>query len=150
MDPDFERFSVYGFSISYPKEARIEFNPKTRRGEGDIVFHFPDKTRIFLSWGDLEKAKKSFKTVDEHAAHGLNRVKTARNVKNFELISKESLGINSHQGAYNRARFEEVKVGFIGGKGKSSQEAHSIHIHCTESARYYVVYGLLPIGGTYE
>ena len=37
MEKDFERFSVYGFSIDYPKDARIEFNPKARRGEGYIV-----------------------------------------------------------------------------------------------------------------
>ncbi len=150
MDPDFERFSVYGFSIDYPKEARIEFNPKSRRGEGDIVFHFPDKTKIYLSWGDLEKAKKSFGTVDEHADHGLNRVKTARNIKSFELISHDAVGINSHHGAYNRAKFEEVAVGFLGGRSKSPREAHSIHVHCEESSRYYVVYALLSIGGTYD
>ncbi|MGD0175220.1 MAG: hypothetical protein ABSC50_00140 [Candidatus Bathyarchaeia archaeon] len=150
MDPDFERFSVYGFSIDYPKEARIEFNPKSRRGEGDVVFHFPDKTKIFLSWGDLEKAKKSFGTVGEHADHGLNKVKTARNIKSFELISHDTVSINSHQGAYNRAKFEEVAVGFLGGRSKSPREAHSIHVHCAESSRYYVVYALLFIGGTYD
>lgn len=71
-------------------------------GEGDIVFHFPDKVKIFLSWGDLEKATKTFGTVEKHADHGLNRVKKAGNVKNFELISHDSLRISSHEGPYNR------------------------------------------------
>lgn len=147
MEKDFERFSVYGFSIDYPNDARIEFNPKARRGEGDIVFHFPDKVKIFLSWGDLEKATKTFGTVEKHADHGLNRVKKAGNVKNFELISHDSLRISSHEGPYNRAKFEEIAVGFLSGKRKNPREAHSVHVHCAESSRYFVVYALLPIGG---
>jgi len=146
MEQDYERFSVYGFSIDYPKDTRIEFNPKNRRGEGDVVFHFPDKVKIFLSWGDLEKATKTFGTVEKHAGHGLNRVKKAKNVKNFELISHDSLRIASHQGLYNRAKFEEVAVGFLS-KRMSPREAHSVHVHCAESSRYFVVYALLPISG---
>jgi hypothetical protein len=136
--------------MDYPKEARVEFNPKSRRSEGDIVFHFPDKTKIFLSWGDLEKAKKSFGSVTEHADHGLDRVRKARNVKSFELISHDSVSVNSHRGAFNRAKFEEVTVGFLSSKSKNPREADSVHVHCPESSRYYVVYALLPTGGTYD
>jgi len=148
MEQNFERFSVYGFSIDYPKDTRLEFNPKSRRGEGDVVFHFRDKMKIFLSWGNLEKAAKTFGTVEKHADHGLNRVKKARNVKNFELVSHDSLRINSHDGLYNRAKFEEVAVGFLIGNRKNPREAHSVHVHCAESSRYFVVYALFPIGGT--
>jgi hypothetical protein len=150
MNPNFERFSVYGFSIEYPEDARVEFNPKSRRSEGDVVFHFPDKTKIFLSWGDLEKAKKSFGTVEKHADHGLNQVKRARSVKNFELASHDSVSINSHQGVYNRAKFDEVMVGLLSSKNKSPREACSLHVHCAQSSRYYVVYALLSTGGTYD
>ena len=58
--PEFETFSVYSFSIDYPPVCRVEFNPKSRREAGDIVFHFPDKEKLFLSWGNLEKAQKKF------------------------------------------------------------------------------------------
>ncbi len=150
MEQDSEQFSVYGFSIDYPRDSRIEFNPKTRRGEGDVVFHFPDRVKIFLSWGDLEKAIKTFGTVEEHADHSLKRIKSAGNVKSFERISHDSIRVNSHQGAYNRAKFEEVTVGFFSGKRKSPREAHSVHVHCPESSRYFVVYALLPTGGTYD
>ncbi len=150
MEQDFEQFSVYGFSIDYPNDSRVEFNPKSRRGEGDVVFHFPDRMKIFLSWGDLEKAKKNFGTVEEHADHSLKRIKTAGNVKSFERISHDSISINSHQGAYNRARFEEITVGLFTGKRKSPREARSVHVHCPDSSRYFVIYALLPTGGTYD
>lgn len=149
-DKDFERFSVYGFSIDYPNDARVEFNPKARRGEGDVVFHFPDRVKIFLSWGDLEKATKRFGTVEEHANHGLERVRKAGNVKNFEKVSHDSMSINSHQGAFNRAKFEELSIGLFSRRGKSPREAHSVHVHCPDSSRYFVVYALLPIGGTID
>ena len=147
MDIAFERFSVYRFSIHYPSDVRIEFNPKSRRGEGDIVFHFPDRVKIFLSWGDLEKARQRFGTVGEHAAHGLERIKKAGNVKNFEKVSSDSMNVNSHKGAFNLAKFEEVTVGLFRGKVKSPREAYSVHVHCPESSRYFVLYALLPIGG---
>ncbi len=150
MEQDFEQFSVYGFSIEYPKDLRIEFNPKSRRGEGDLVFHFPDRVKIFLSWGDLEKASQKFKTVEEHADHSLKRIKTAGNVKNFERVSHDSIRIRSHNGVYNRAKFEEVTIGFFSGKRKNPREAHSVHVHCPVSSRFFVVYALLPTEGTYE
>lgn len=150
MEQDFEQFSVYGFSIEYPKDLRIEFNPKSRRGEGDVVFHFPDRAKIFLSWGDLEKASKKFQTVDEHADHSLKRIKTAGNVKGFEPISHDSFKVQSHSGIYNKAKFEEVAVGFFSGKRKNPREAHSVHVHCQETGRYFVIYSLLPMEGTFN
>ncbi len=149
MEQELERFSVYGFSIEYPKDSRVEFNPKSRRLAGDIVFHFPDRVKIFLSWGDLEKAAK-FPTVQEHADHSLQRIKKAGNVKSFERISHDSIRINSHEGAYNRAKFEEVSVGFFSGRKRNPREADSVHVHCPESSRFFVVYALLPTGGTYD
>ena len=59
----FETFSVYNFSVDYPAVCRIEFNPKSRREAGDIVFHFPDREKVFLTWGKLEDAQKKFPTV---------------------------------------------------------------------------------------
>jgi hypothetical protein len=150
MEQGFEHFSVYGFSIDYPEDSHVEFNPKSRRGEGDVVFHFPDKTKIFLSWGDLEKALKRFSTVEEHANHSLNRVKTARNVKSFERISHESFRIRSHEGVYNQAKVEELTAGLFTGKRRSLREAHSVHVHCPKSSRFFVIYALLPIGPTYD
>ena len=150
MEQDLEKFSIYGFSIDYPKDLRIEFNPKSRRGEGDVVFHFPDRVKIFLSWGDLEKASKKFQSVEDHADHSLKRIKTAGNVKDFERVFHDSIRIRSHDGVYNRAKFGEVSMGFFSGKKKNPREAHSVHVHCPETGRYFVIYALLPAEGTFD
>ena len=54
-----EPFSAYGFSIQYPMVCRVEFNPKSLRGKGDVVFHFPDREKLFVTWGNLAAALKT-------------------------------------------------------------------------------------------
>ena len=138
----FERFSVYGFSIEYPRDHRVEFNPKSRREGGDVVFHSPDRLKAFLSWGELEKATKSFPTAEKQAEHSLDTIKKTRNVRNFDVITQDRLTINAHEGVYSRVALEEMSVGLIPGKKGRPQEAFSLHVHCPESSRYFVVYSM--------
>jgi len=140
----FERFSVYQFGINYPSVCRVEFNPKSRREGGDVVFHFPDKEKIFLSWGALEKAQKKFPTVEEQAEHSIKVVTKSGNVKNVQRVSQDSLNISSHRAAYNHIKLDEMQPGlFFGGKKGVPREAHSVHVHCEETSRYFVIYTLL-------
>jgi hypothetical protein len=141
----FEKFSVYRFSMGYPPVCRVEFNPKSRREGGDIVFHFPDKEKVFLSWGALEKATKKFESVEKQAEHSIQSVKKSGGVKGFEKLSEDTLSINDHKAVFNRIRMEEVRGGFFPG-GRSSgikREALSLHLHCDNSARYFVIYAML-------
>ncbi len=141
---EFEKFSVYNFSMNYPPVCRVEFNPKSRREGGDVVFHFPDKEKVFLSWGALEKATKKFETVDKQAEHSIQSVKKSSGVKGFEKISQDSLEINDHKAVFNRIRMEEVRAGFFPGKGGGiKREALSLHLHCEKSGRYFVIYAML-------
>jgi hypothetical protein len=142
----FETFSIYGFSLDYPEECRVEFNAKSRRESGDVVFHFPDKVdrvRIFLSWGDLEKASKRFHTTEEHAEFSLDAMKKGKNVKNFERVSRDTLSLHNDRGSVNKVKFDERSVGLIGGKD-IPREAYSLHVHCTKSNRYFVLYTMTP------
>ena len=149
LSDGFERFSVYGFSIDYVRGSRVEFNPKSREVEGDVAFHFPEKVKVFLSWGDLEKAA-GFQTVGNHVDHSLSKVKSAANVRNFEEISRSKIQIRSHEAVYTRARFDEIIVGLLSGRSRKPREGHSVHLHCPKSERYFVVYGILPKEGTYS
>lgn len=139
----FETFSVYRFSMDYPAVCRVEFNPKSRREAGDVVFHFPDREKVFLSWGKLENALKKFPTVEEQAEHSLKSVKKSTQVKNFDRVTQDSLEINSHKAAYNRVKMEEVPASFFGGKRTIKREALSLHVHCESMSRYFVIYALL-------
>lgn len=150
MNEDFESFSIYGFSLNYPKECRVEFNPKSRREAGDMVFHFPDKVKIFLSWGELEKATKRFQTIEDHAANSLETMKKAGNVKNFEKVMSDTLKVRSHKATYNHVTLDEVTLGLFTGKRAVPRDACSVHVHCPESSRYFVIYTLLPRESVHE
>ena len=142
----YENFSIYGFSLDYPEECRVEFNAKSRRESGDVVFHFADKAdrvRIFLSWGELEKVSKRFQTTEEHAEFSLDAMKKGKNVKNFERVSRDTLSLHSHRGSVNKVKFDERSVGLTGSKN-IPREAYSLHVHCTESNRYFVLYTMTP------
>jgi hypothetical protein len=136
-DP-FENFSIYGFTVDYPEECRVEFNAKSRRESGDVVFHFPDKARIFLSWGELEKVSKRFKSTEDHAEYSLDAMKKGKNVKNFERVSRDTLDL--HKGAVNRVRFDESAPGLFARSKTIPREAYSVHVHCEKSKRYFVLY----------
>jgi hypothetical protein len=143
---DFEKFSVYRFSIVYPPVCRVEFNPKSRRESGDIVFHFPDREKIYISWGDLTVAKARFQTPQNHAEHNIKTIMKGRNVsgKDSERIAQDSLEINTHTAAYNSIKLGEIPPGvFFSKKRVVIRRAYSVNLFCEESSRYFVIYTLL-------
>jgi hypothetical protein len=140
MSSDFENFSMYGFTIDYPAACRVEFNSKSRRETGDVVFRFPDSARIFLSWGELEKASKRFGSPEEHANYSLDAMKKGKNVVNFERVSRDSVSLRSHTGSLNKVRFDEKTMKLFGRGKDIPREAYSLHVHCDRSNRYFVLY----------
>jgi hypothetical protein len=139
----FETFSVYKFSIDYPSVCRVEFNPKSRRETGDAVFHFPDKEKVFVSWGDLEKAKKRFPSIEEQAEHGIKTVGKSSSIKGTERIKKDIIKVNSHNAVYNHVRLNQAAPGLFGGGKPTPHDAYSVHLQCDDSSRYFVIYTLL-------
>jgi hypothetical protein len=129
--------------MDYPAVCRIEFNPKSRREAGDVVFHFPDREKIFLSWGNLEKALKKFPTAEEQAEHSLESVKKDSHAKSVERIKQNSLEINSHKASYNHFKVEEIPSSLFPGKKTRERQALTMHLHCEPTSRYFVVYVLL-------
>jgi hypothetical protein len=136
----FENFSVYNLSIEYPAACHVEFNSKNRRECGDIVFHFPDRERVFVSWGELEKAQKRFQEVEEEAEYSIGALKKKRYVKRLVKLSSDTLSLNSHKGAYNRVKMENMRPRFLPGKKVASSELYSVHLHCEKSSRYFVIH----------
>jgi len=140
---DFEKFSVYGFSIDYPSTCYVELSPKSRREVGDVVFHFPNKDKVYVTWEGLEKARKKFRTVDEQAEHSINQVTKSTSVRRVERLSRDSLTINSHKAVYNRLKLDEIPAGFLLRTKSTTHETHSVHLHCENSSRFFVIYSLL-------
>ena len=139
---------MYGFSVDYPEECRVEFNSKSRRESGDVAFRFPENTRIFLSWGELEKVTKRFNSAEEHANYSLDAMKKGKNVKNFERVSRDTISVRSHRASVNKVKFDEKEMRFIPGSKDLPREAYSFHVHCDKSNRYFVIYTMSPANET--
>jgi len=148
LNSAFENFSMYGFAIDYPSECRVEFNSKSRRENGDVVFRFPENVRIFLSWGELEKVSKRFPSAEEHANYSLDAMKNGKNVKNFERVSRDTIPMYSHNSSVNKVKFEEKAPRFFPGSKDIAREAYSFHLHCDKSNRYFVLYTMAPANDT--
>jgi hypothetical protein len=95
--PDFESFCVYGFHTVYPNTWRVEFDPKSNRSKGDVVFKSPEKDNIFLSWGPLEKAENRFSDPEGHLKYSIDRIKKNTRVGGVEVARKNDLEIHSHK-----------------------------------------------------
>jgi hypothetical protein len=139
-----EKFSVYRFSMKYPAVCRFEFNPKTRREKGDVVIHFPDREKVFLSWGKLAVVTKKFQTADQFANNSIKSMGKSRNVGKTDRIEEKSITVNSHPAFYNKVQFHETQAMGFFGKGKTNiRTTCSVHLLCPNSSRYFVIYALL-------
>jgi len=128
------------FSMDYPEVCRIEFHPKSMKQKGDVVFHFPDREKIFVSWGKLDIAQNKFATVEEQAENSLKAVSKGAQPKTMERVKQDSMKINSHKAVYNHVRMEERPRGVFPGKQKILRDVLSIHLHCEPTSRYFVIY----------
>jgi hypothetical protein len=130
--------------MNYPAVCRFEFNPKTRREKGDVVIHFPDKEKVFLSWGDLAVVTKKYQSANEFANQSIKSMGKSRTVGKTERIDEKSLTVNSHEAFYNKVLYHETApMGFFS-KGRTNvRTTYSVHLYCPRSSRYFVIYALL-------
>jgi hypothetical protein len=138
----YDRFEAYGFGVDYPSDCVIEFNPKSRRTEGDLAFKSPNGYMLYLSWGQLEKVKK-LGGVEGHADYSVQKIKGRREAKVGD-VRKDTVDANGHRSAFREVNVEMVRRGILSNPIKSPQQVRSLHIHCDVSGRYFVIYG--PVG----
>jgi hypothetical protein len=137
----YEQLKLYNIQVEYPISARLELNPKSTREQGDVVFHFDQYSKVMLSWGQLEGARNRYSTAEAQAADSIKRATSVNRVRDLKVIRHDELAINGHTAAYYRTEFEVTSSPFLIARGLGKQETHSIHLHCPESGRYYVIYG---------
>jgi len=138
--PEYEALAMYGFSASYPNNARLELNPKTRREKGDIVLHLEEGLKVFLSWGSLEDARKRYATAAAQASASIEHSVKSTRAKLDGTPETKNLKIQGHDATYTHARMFVERGGFPFGSRRVTQESHSMHLQCDDSGRYYVVY----------
>ena len=132
-----DSLTIYGFSFQYPKSRKLEFNPKFKRTDGDVAVKAPDKSVVFVSWGELEKIAKKAPTIEDHAKFSLDRVKKSVQGKMASVDHRE-IDINGHRALYNDVKIQVPRRGLFG-RGQE-QEVASVHLHCDKTKRYYVIY----------
>lgn len=140
---EYEPFCIYGFHVVCPATWKIELNPKSDRIEGDVVFKSPDKDRIFVSWGPLEKAKKKYSSPEEHANDTIRRIKKKGGVKEVELIRRKVIRVNSHETIFSHVKVVfSIPSLFPFGKAKTyEREVRCMHLYCESSGRYSILFG---------
>lgn len=136
---EFDTLSMYGFSIEYPSSWRIELDSKSKREKGTVAFKSPEKIAIFLSWGPLEDAKKRYASSREQAEGSVERMRGTGGVKDVEVLEMKSLEVNSHEATFTHTRIVMERPLFVRIK-PLRQKARSLHLHCQESERYFVLY----------
>ncbi|HYB03676.1 MAG TPA: hypothetical protein VED17_04395 [Nitrososphaerales archaeon] len=135
-----EKFAVYGIEVEIPADWRVEFNPKTTRRKADVVFQSPHGNRFFISWGPLEDARKKFKTLEEHRDYGIKRIQKGPDVRSSEVTDLVELQIGGHRALMSHVT-AKLQRGMMS-RGTSTREIWSIHFHCPNTSRYYVVYSM--------
>jgi hypothetical protein len=131
---------MYGFSIKYPNNARLELNPKARREKGDMVLHLDGGSKIFLSWGSLEEARKRYASAAAQASDSIQRSVRGGRGRLDGTAETKKLKIKGHDAVYTRARMILEQRGLLFGTRRMTQDAYALHVHCDDSRRYYVLY----------
>jgi hypothetical protein len=136
---EIEKFSIYGFEIMMPNDWLVELNPKSTRKMGDVAFQSQKGNRVFVSWGSLEETKK-FKTLEEHRDASLRQVKKGSDVKSAEISDLREIQIGGHRALVSHLT-AEVRMGMTG-RNIAGRDIWSIHLHCPNSSRYYVLFSM--------
>jgi len=139
----YEPFCTYGFCTVYPITCKIEFNPKSDRNEGDVVFKSPEKVNIFLSWGPLVKAKKRYSSLEKHANDSIQRIKKNQWVKEIELVQRKIIEVSAHEAIFSHVKVILSRPNLLPfTKAKTYEtEVRCLHLYCNPSRRYFVLYG---------
>ena len=133
-----EKFALYGFEVEIPSSWRVEFNPKGTRERGDVVFQTQKGNRYFISWGKLEDATKRFKNLEEHRDSSVTQVRKGTDVKNLKVTDQKEIQICGHRALISRVS-AQVQSGMMS-RNVTVRSFWSMHLHCSNSSRYYVVF----------
>ena len=137
---DYDRFSIYGFQIGYPRTWKVELNPKSEHAKGDVAFKSPEKTKMFVSWGLLETVKKKFASLDDQVEASIKRIKKDGQVGHLEVLDRKELEVCGHRALYTRLCATVQSASFFSRSAGGQRELWAMHLRCEESGRYFVVY----------
>jgi hypothetical protein len=133
-----ETFALYGFKLRVPNTWRVEFNPKGDRLKGEVAFHTPKRNTVFLAWGPLEEANRSFKTLAEQRDWGVARIAKTRGIQGARVAESKSIKVCGHEALVTS--IVATPSGGLLSRKQPSRIVMSMHLHCPEMSRFYVLY----------
>jgi len=72
---EFERFTLYGFSLIYPKDWVVSIDGRSSRENGSLRIRLGNEAMINVVWGPLKKMKEKLPSPKDHAEYALKRIK---------------------------------------------------------------------------
>ena len=138
----YERFSMYKFAIDYPNAWRIEFDPKSRRAEGHVIFNSPENDNVFLTWGLLDKIRGKYDSLEAQAEASYSRIAYGRDVMKLNPIETKTIELNGHRTIFKHFVMERA-IGLRMIRARS-KEIWSIHLQCKNTDRYFIIYESTP------
>jgi hypothetical protein len=141
LNSERDHLSLYGFSVDYPRSARLELKPKSTRQQGEVAIHLDNQMKLLISWGDLSNTGYKYINAEAQARDSLERARKMREVRDLQITEHSVLTLRGHDAVYNRARFGVATHGILKDRKLGEQETNSLHLHCPQSHRYYVFYG---------
>jgi len=139
--PEFERLTLYGFSLMYPKDWVVSIDEKSSRKSGFLRIRVGTEAMINVVWGPLEKMKEKLPSPKDHAEYALKRIKREGDVTDVELLSVERADTDLHEAYIAHSKVTRIFGAFLMYK-YIEQEMLSLHVYCEESGRFFVVYGI--------
>ena len=138
---EFERLTLYGFSLIYPKDWVVSIDEKSSREDGLLRIRFGNEATVNIVWGPLEKIKSKLPSPKEHAEYALKRIRREGDVVRAELLSVDRVDTELHEAYIAHSRIAREFGAFLM-RRYTVQEMLSLHVYCEESGRFFVVYGI--------
>ena len=94
------------------------------------------ETACFYRGVHLDDAKR-FNTLEEHRDKSLDQVKKGTDVKSYTVSSLKEIRVGGHRALVSHVS-AEIRSGMIGAR-VLGREVWSVHLHCPNLSRYYVL-----------
>jgi hypothetical protein len=108
------------------------------------VFKSKEGTKIFLSWGELDKIKKKCETPEIHSKLTLKKLEKVTGVKSIKILNIEEKTCNDHKtSVYHVMLDTQSKFSYMLFANKQIEIIFT-HIHCGQSNRYFSIYSHIP------
>jgi hypothetical protein len=143
----FEVFAIYGFRLKFPETWRVEFNPKGTRDKGDVALHSPKRNKLFVSWGPLAEAIKRFGSIENQRDWGITVLEKTRGVQSVSVTESREVLLCGHRALATNLVIS-AGMGFRG-RVRLDKQMNSVHLHCPNTSRYYVIYNDVNIPDEY-